>query len=45
MIIVGTSKEVVKLCFNGLKFEGAFKVVEKYSKAKLGSVCLSCAVA
>ena len=39
---MGTSKKVSKLCSKRLKFERAFKVVEKYWEAGPSSVCLSC---
>lgn len=43
VITVGTSKKVAKLCFKGLRFRRALKVVEKYWKAGPDSVYLSCA--
>lgn len=42
VITVGTSEEVAKLCFKGLRFRGALKVVENDWEARLGLVCLSC---
>ena len=42
VITVGNSAEASKLCFKGLRFGGALKVVEKYWEAGPGSVCMSC---
>lgn len=43
MITGENSTEASQLCFKGLRFGGALKVVEKYWEAGPSSICISCA--
>lgn len=43
VIKVDTSKKVAKLCSNRLRFGGTLKIIKKYWKVRLGSICLGCA--